>query len=74
LEVTDKRYEIEQHKLSLQNLQTDLNYKLEQIRSKIADVRDLIDKQEREQQKTATRIAQRKEEQEKLNARRNYLI
>jgi|APCry1669190288_1035285.scaffolds.fasta_scaffold137411_1 septal ring factor EnvC (AmiA/AmiB activator) len=47
------------------------NYKLEQIRNKIADVRDLIDKQEREQQKTATRISQRKEEQEKLNARRN---
>jgi len=45
-------------------LQTDLNYKLEQIRSKIADVRDLIDKQEREQQKTATRIAQKKEVQE----------
>jgi len=37
-------------------------------------VRDLIDKQEREQQKTATRIAQRKEEQEKMNARRNYLL
>lgn len=44
---------------------------MEQLRSRIADIRAKIDKQEKEQQVTAGRITTKKEEQEKLNSRRN---
>ena len=56
------------------NLRTEHEYKLEQIRARIAEVRAKINKQEREQQHITLRITQKKEEQEKLNNRRDNLI
>ena len=68
------RFEIEQQKLAASNLRQENNYKVEQLRNKLIDIKELIEKQEREAQKLTTRIAQRKQEFEARNARKNELI
>ena len=41
-QVTQRRYEIEQHKLALSNFRSDHNYKVEQFRNKIADMKEML--------------------------------
>lgn len=72
--MTQMRFEIEQQKLAASNLRQENNYKVEQLRNKLIDIKELIEKQEREAQKLTTRIAQRKQEFEARNARKNELI
>lgn len=60
--VSQRQFEIKQQEIAMSNFQTDHSYKVEQLRSKIADIKEMLEKQHREQQKLTQRISQRKDE------------
>ncbi len=71
--VTQKRFEMEQQKLAISNFQADHGYKVEQFKNKIAELREILERQERESQKIAARISQKKDELENRSTRRTTL-
>ena len=58
----------------MNNFQADHNYKVEQFRTRIADLRDTLEKQQKESQKIAIRIAQKKEGLEQCTIKKNELL
>lgn len=46
--MAQKRFEIEQQKLAMNNFNIENNYKLEQMRSKIAELKETLERQARE--------------------------
>lgn len=73
-QVTQKRLEVDQQKLLSNNFQTEFNYKVEQFRNKINELKESLERQERASQALATRISQKKNEQEMYSNRKNELF
>ncbi len=61
---SDLRYDIEQYKIQKLNLAQEQLYKVEQFKNKIADLKEVVEKQEKENKKLAQRINQKKEDYE----------
>jgi hypothetical protein len=72
--VAQKRFEIEQQKLAINNFNIENNYKLEQLRSKIAEIKETLERQARESQKLAARLTERKEILDITSWKKNELI
>lgn len=79
--IETQQTQLEHAKLDIDKLKTDIatqrsehDFKLEQIRQRIAEVRSKITKQEKEDQLITQKMAEMKQDQEKLNNRRDILI
>ena len=58
----------------MNNFNIENNYKLEQMRSKIAELRETLERQARESQKMAARLTERKEILDMTSWKKNELI